>query len=1038
MRSHVFAVLTVCALAFGVVAPATTAAAGSIPRFQKVSLTRIDPQVLPYLIDKGRQLDLMVELSDQPVAALVGDAADNGTSVTKSDRDTRRSQIKSNQTPVVDAVRKSGGTVVSQLQDAYNGVHVHVPAGAVSTISAVPGVIGVHLVPKYKPALTESVPYVGVPQAWSASGQTGAGVKIAVIDTGIDFYHADFGGSGNPKDYAVGLTHDTASPAYNADGTTKAFPSAKIPIGWDFVGDAYDASATPGSPATVPHPDPNPLDCNSHGTHTASTAAGLGELSTGATYHGPYEPSIYGSVDFKVGPGVAPNATLFIYKVFGCSGSTDVVTEAINQAVQDDADVISMSLGSDFGTAQTPDAVAAENAARAGVVVVAASGNAGPGAYMTSTPASSSRTISVAALDTNAQFPAATIQLASGNIAALNANNGPLPKTGKLDVLMAGGSIALGCSASEYAGVVAGDIVVTARGTCPRTDRAKLGQAAGASAVIMVNNAAGLPPFEGPIPGVTIPFIGVDHANGPALVAAAGATVTIISAGMLSNPAFKHLADFTSFGPRFGDSALKPDVTAPGVSIVAAGMGTGNDVLVDSGTSMATPHVAGVAALVRAANPGWKVNEIKAAIMSTADDSSAKIIGYDPVGSGSGVAQAQRATTTTALALTRNHLDSLSFGYQPLPGSYRDVESFTIVNKGSKSITYDLAASFIGGSAGTKVKVVPSKITVPANQGRDVAVTLSLASPAVAALPAADTFSGLGPGTVLTVTGVVTAMPTASGVGIYPLHVPFLVVPRGESEVVAGPPSPYHLTGSVANATVPLKNKGIHSGTADVYAWGLSDKDHSKGIASIRAVGVQSQPAASCGAAAGDACLVFAINGWHQWSNAAAAEFDIAIDTNGDGTPDFIVVGTDLGAITTGSFNGIEASFTFTAAGMLVDAFYADAPMNGSVIELSAIASELGVTNGAPTFTYSITGVDLTTGTVDAVPGKATHNAFTPSVSNGQFVSLAAGASATLPISVSSSQQAATPALGWMIVSLDNPNGAAQAALIPVGKLPTH
>jgi len=97
--------------------------------------------------------------------------------------------------------------------------------------------------------------------------------------------------------------------------------------------------------------------------------------------------------------------------------------------------------------------------------------------------------------------------------------------------------------------------------------------------------------------------------------------------------------------------------------------------------------------------------------MSTADDTSAKIVGYDPLGAGSGVAQAQRATTTAALALTNDHLDSLAFGYRPLDGAFSDVESFTIVNKGSKQITYNLAAGFIGGKAGAKVKVDPSQVT---------------------------------------------------------------------------------------------------------------------------------------------------------------------------------------------------------------------------------------------------------------------------------------------------------------------------------------
>jgi minor extracellular serine protease Vpr len=1041
MRRRVFSALAIAALVLGVVAPTVaTAKSPAIARFQRINVSKIDAKLLPALIDPNRVLDVMVELTDQPVAGHVGDAKDSGATVTKAQKDAWRAQIAAKQQPIIDTVRKHGGYVVYQMQDAYNGIHVHVKAAEVATLAATPGVSAIHLVPTYKPSLTESVPYVGAPQSWTTTGQSGAGVKIAVIDTGVDYYHADFGGSGNPADYTYGLAHDTTAPGFDADGTTVAFPSAKIPVGWDFVGDAYDASATAGSPATIPHPDPNPLDCNSHGTHTASTAAGMGVLENGSTYSGPYNSSIYSATNFRIGPGVAPQATLYIYRVFGCNGSSDVVTEAINRAVADGADVISMSLGSDFGTSDTPDAVAADNASRAGVVVVAASGNEGPSAYMTGTPGSSSRTISVAAVDSNATFPGATIELASGNIAALDANNGPLPVTGKIDVLQSGGSISLGCADSDYSGVAAGDIVVTLRGTCARVDRAKFGQAHGAVAVIMVNTSAGLPPFEGPIPGVTIPFIGVEDSAASALVGADTDTVTIASAGLMANPTYKNLADFTSWGPRFGDSALKPEVTAPGVSIVAAGMGTGNDVLVDSGTSMATPHVAGVAALEIQAHPTWTVNEIKAAIVGTADNSSAKIIGYDPRGAGAGVVQAQLATTTKAVAVTRDKLDNLSFDYSALSGAYFATRNFTIENKGSTAITYNLAAAFVGSAAGAKISVSPSRVTVPAHQSRDVSARLSISAAAARALPFADTFAGVGPGAVLTVEGVVTATPKTAGAGIYPLHVPFLAVPRGLSNVKAGPLAPFKTAASVLNSSVLLHNFGIHAGTADVYAWGLSDKDHTTGIASVRAVGVQSQLGSFCDASFPDTdrCLVFAINGWHTWSNAAGAEFDIAIDTNGDGATDFLVVSLDLGAALTGSFNGIDASFTFDAAGDLLDAFYADAPMNGSVIELPALAGDMGITAAAPTFSYKITGFDLGTGNVDAVPGKAAYNAFSPSVSNGQFVSLASGASAKLPLSVNTALQATTPALGWMVVSLDNPNGAAQAALLPVGKLPKH
>jgi hypothetical protein len=311
---------------------------------------------------------------------------------------------------------------------------------------------------------------------------------------------------------------------------------------------------------------------------------------------------------------------------------------------------------------------------------------------------------------------------------------------------------------------------------------------------------------------------------------------------------------------------------------------------------------------------------------------------------------------------------------------------------------------------------------------------------AVKALPFADTFAGVGPGSLLTVTGVVTATPTAAHAGVYPLHIPFLVVPRGLSNVIVGPTAPYQLSTAMATANVKLVNAGIHTGTADVYSWGIFDKDHTAGISSVRAVGVQSQPGSFCGAGIPDTdrCMVFAINGWHQWSNASGAEFDIAIDTNGDGKTDYLVVSLDLGAVLTGSFSGVDASFTYDGAGNLIDAFYADAPMNGSVIELPALASDMGISAASAAFHYTITGFDLGTGAIDSVPGKGAFNAFSPSVSNGQFVVLNPGARANLPLSVDPHLQATTPSLGWMIVSLDNPNGPSQAALLPIGKLPKH
>ena len=176
------------------------------------------------------------------------------------------------------------------------------------------------------------------------------------------------------------------------------FPTVKVAGGYDFVGDAYDASSD--DPAiNTPVPDPDPVDCNGHGSHVAGTAAGAGVLTDGSTFTGPYDETTHAN-SFLIGPGVAPEATLYALKVFGCEGSTDVTVDAIEWAVEHDLDVINMSLGSEFGRSNDPTAMAATNAAIAGVVVVTSAGNAGPGRYLTGSPGTGSGALSVAAMDT--------------------------------------------------------------------------------------------------------------------------------------------------------------------------------------------------------------------------------------------------------------------------------------------------------------------------------------------------------------------------------------------------------------------------------------------------------------------------------------------------------------------------------------------------------------------------------------------------------------------------------------------------------------
>lgn len=1023
MNRKLYTVLAAGALMLGLGGPEAAAAASPDRTFTRLNVGGVDPHLRPAMLDSSRQVTVILQLADKPVLARSG--------LTRAEQLAVKKQLASAQANLGQGLAANQARILGSYQVAYNGIKVQVAVSRLAVLAALPGVVAIRPVPIYTIDNTAGVPFIGADTAWQNTGATGSGVGIAVIDTGIDYYHADFGGSGNPADFANdnGLTIGTP-----------AFPSAKVVGGTDFVGDDYNASAPAGSPKLIPHPDPDPLDCFGHGSHVAGTAAGEGVLSTGSTFMGPYDSSTLGSHSFKVGPGVAPQASIYALRVFGCEGSTNVVTDALewvanrNLTNPGSIGVVNMSLGSVFGRDTDPDSIASNNLVDSGVVVVASAGNSGTNAYVTGSPASASKVISVAAVEALPSLPGANIGVGSG-IQAINANASPgLPVTGTLEVLSDGaGGIALGCSASEYSGVTSGAIVVTQRGVCARVDRATLGQAAGAGAVIMVNNAAGLPPFEGDIPGVTIPFLGVPNTVAAALQGANGTSVTMTSAGLIANPNFKRLASFTSGGPRNGDSGAKPDVTAPGVSVASVGMGTGTGSARMSGTSMAAPNTSGVAALVRQHNPTWSPGQVKAAIMNTADATSGHVLSYNFRTAGSGAVQAQRAVDTAGLATTGSGTSSLSFGYEPLNGVYSETQQITLWNTSASPITYNIASDNAMGT------VTPANVTVGAGGSATVNVTLSLTAAQVAALPSVDVFLGaVGWGAVFSSRGAITATPSSVGPGLYSLRVPWILVPRGLSNVTVGPKAAYTQSRGIAHTSVSLSNSGIHTGHADVYAWGLHDGS-GDGFEEmdIRDVGVQSFPAGSDSSVPDDRYIVFAVNSYGTSSTGAVHEFDIAIDTNNNGKVDYFVVGVDFGAVTADSFDGRVASFTFDAKGNLIDAFVGDSPMNGSTLLLPAFGSDLGLKKGNSDFNYSVAGFSLEhSGTVDMVPGSARFDAWKPAVSQANFIELAPSARATLQLWVDRGKFASAPTKGWLVVSLDDANGAAQADEIPIGALP--
>ncbi|GAA1944899.1 S8 family peptidase [Microbacterium deminutum] len=1038
------AVVGAIALAIATPTAALAAGPGDDPssKFQKSETRGAVPKTFhPMGVGADGRVTVVVEMKGDPVAVV---EAQEGRDLTTAERNTIKSTLKKAQDVVTDSIKSKGGQIQASMQSAYNGIQATIPAAQVDALAALPNVVAVHPVTRYTVDNAVSVPFLGVPQVWQNTGYTGKNVKIAIIDTGVDYTHANFGGLGTVAAYDAAHATETQP----ADPAQFGPAAPRVKGGYDFVGDSYNADPTSADYQPVPHPDPNPLDCNGHGSHVAGTAAGSG-VAAGTTYHGPYDASTP-SKSFDIGPGVAPQADVYALRVFGCDGSTDVVVPAIDWAVDHGMNVINMSLGSPFTRGDAPDEVAASNAIGAGVVVVKSAGNEGPSPYLAG---NGDGVISVAAIDSSESFPAAEITVGGVAVPAINANGASLAGLPSLQVVRltddpsTAENELLGCSVAAYtkAGITAGgnQLAVSTRGTCGRVAKAIYAQQAGAAAAVMINNADAFPPYEGKITTnpdngepftVTIPFLGVKSSDGAKLVA--GQPATIAAAGTLPNPSFRNYASFSSSGPRSGDSALGVDVAAPGVSIFSTGVGTGNLPANFSGTSMASPHVAGVAALTVQAHPTWKASEVAAAIVATADPD--KVVGQYLVRGGVGLVDAAQAVgaqvTATGDAFKTDsgwlRESALSFGFQESSLGFAGVKTITVSNYGKKAVTYSVSSTPSQQSEKAKIVLSHSKVTVPAGGKAKIVVGLAAPTSSVGtSLAGADQFSFYEFSGDIVLTSATDT-----------LRVPYLLVPRSTSRVgVAGGDPLFRKNATVADGqkSVKLSNPlGALPASADFYTWGLSDaKDVAKSVVDsgydLRAVGVQSFPAA-----AGDQILAFAISTHTRWSNAASNEFDVYIDTNGDGDPDWDVFAADEGATLAGDYNGITGVFGVnlkTGDGFVSD-YLAQAPTDSSTIVLPFLASNIGLTSATGTFGYTVRSFSLVTGLSDDFVGSAIYNPWKPALSNGQFETVPRNGSVTVPVDVNSAQVFAQKPLGVMVVVADNASGAREALLVKTTK----
>jgi hypothetical protein len=328
---------------------------------------------------------------------------------------------------------------------------------------------------------------------------------------------------------------------------------------------------------------------------------------------------------------------------------------------------------------------------------------------------------------------------------------------------------------------------------------------------------------------------------------------------------------------------------------------------------------------------------------------------------------------------------------------------------------FDVSVAQTGAPQGSphSATLSDSQITVPARGKASVDLTLMV--PAATA-GNSDAFRD--------VSGLVTFTPTSvSSNGGVALTVPYLLVPRVSANVNATLPK---LKGLPPTATAKVTNAGSAiDAQADFYAWGLESPYDGLGHADLRSAGVQ-----SLGGGA-DPLLVFAVNTHRGWSSGFNVEFDIYVDTDGDSLDDFVIFNVDLGLLVNGVRNGQHAAVYLDLETFALGAdFLVDSRTDGSTMLLPLFASSIGLNAGNPRLSYTVLAFDLTSDGEDAFETVAGFNAFTPAISNGDFPFIPSGATVNVPISVDAAEFALTPALGVMIVSQDNKNGAREAKLL--------
>lgn len=594
--------------------------------------------------------------------------------------------------------------ITGEFDISLNAVALKLSGATLAQVSASSLVKSAQYQGLYYPNIIDpDLALINAEQAWARNGGTsataGAGIKVAVVDSGIDQSHPCFSDNGYAAQSQLGDRRFTNNKVIAA----KAFNN-KLPQ------NGFTAEAI-----------------GEHGTHVSGTVAC--NYQTPASVNGVAIP--YGI------SGVAPRALLGNYNVFPGNvenARSEDIMNALEAAYADGFDVANMSLGGGSHGVQDLLTVAVDNLDRANMVVAVANGNEGPGYFTAGSPGMAARALTAGAASV-AHFVGAPVSAggntygaASGDFALVGAN-----LTLPLGVLSGtSNGLDLACSALPAASLN-GKIALLSRGGCAFSVKIRNAQAAGANAVLVANNVAGNPSAmgsDGTPAQPTIPAYMVSMDSGQSLRALGNGSATTIGAGLsyqLSGSG-KIMAGFSSQGPTDVDYRVKPDVVAPGVNVLSsiprAACGGQACFAFFSGTSMATPHLAGSAAVIRGQYPGWSAAQVRSAIVNTAQRGVLKnfvsgLPEHDVNIAGAGHEDLLAAVHASIA------LDPVSLAFHGVPsgsGQTRQL-SLTLSNIGGVAKTLDL--SVVAQPSGVLYSVSPSTLALSAGASATVVVTMN-------------------------------------------------------------------------------------------------------------------------------------------------------------------------------------------------------------------------------------------------------------------------------------------------------------------------